>query len=354
MVVRILQVSLGLLFVWGVAGTRQDPPPNQHYDLKLLVHDGFGGFSADYAGAVSNLTEGPAGEAECYDLIKGLSMDDNGDAYWASSPYPLVMGYNKDKNMVSVVAGSAFGNLDGPLERARFSGWGYNSTNKICVSDDGKHMFVADNRNSIWRYIDFESKMVSTVGPTWDAAKGAALLIAKDCKTGEICAFMNDGSTPPDCKGYRKLVTANWKFDRWWSFDGIALDAGNMKFYFHCRYESRGVNLLTGDSTILTSRLYCPTGMSISAGGNYLYIGGGDHQFCWRKDLTTGEMLAFGRSAAGGTANGVDVYFKDQTTDFANPISTSSDWPSACVFSSDGQSGFWPTCWGIYFMVPRN
>jgi hypothetical protein len=328
--------------------TRQDPPADQHYDFSFITKEGREGVGATY------MTNGPAGEADDCDLSKGLTVDMQGNAYYTNTPYSVVRRYSKSQNRVTTFAGSAKGYLDGPIGRARFGGWGYNNTNIACVSDDGKHLFVRDGVLGLWRYIDVDSGMVSTVGPSRGSA-GAYIIIAKDCMSGDIYAFMANGGEPPNCKGYNILTTVNITASiAGASFDGIALDVSKMMFYCHYRGPSISVNLSTGDSTTLTGALWCPTGMSISQSGRYLYIGGGDDMFCWRKDISTGDLYALGRSAAAKTANGIDIWFKPKDTDFSSPISTSTAWPGTVVFPGDGAYGLWATRHGLFIMNPRN
>jgi hypothetical protein len=337
---------MGLLFVSNLfSGVRQDPPADQHYDLQSVCR------GAIWGGGGSYLTNGPAGEAEDEDQIKGLSVDTNGNYFYSGSAYPVIRRYSKSKNWVSIIAGSTHGYMDGPLERARFGGWYYNNTNLISTSDDGKHMFVRDASNSVWRYIDLENETVSTIGP-WNKT-GCYFIIAKDCVSGEIYAFNTDGTDAPDCKGYKKIKSAPWKSIAWWNFDGIALDASKMRFYFHCRGPVVSVNLETGDTATISGPGWCPTGLSMSSSGRYLYIGGGDDMFCHRKDLTTGVVFRLGRSTISGTVSGVDAWFKDGSVDFSFPISGSTAWPSACVFPAGGTDGVWPTTLGLFMMVPR-
>ncbi len=340
---------LSLLIVPLIGQTRQDPPADQHYDLVLVTKEGREGIGCHFIG------NGPVGEAEDCDLSKGLTVDSSGNAYYTNTAYSVMRRYSKTKDMVSSFTGGAKGYLDGPVSRARFGGWGYNNTNCICASDDGKHVFLRDGVNKQWRYINVDSGMVSTVGPT-SGTGGAYLIIAKDCISGEIYAFMPNGTTPPDCGGYKKLTTAVLSFSSS-AFDGIALDVTKMRFYYHYRGPSYSMDLSTGISTQITGALWCPTGMSISQSGRYLYIGGGDDMFCWRNDLESSDTLfALGRSKALNTANGVNIWFmpKANNSDYAAPISGSSNWPGAVVFPSDGSYGLWAGRHGLFHMIPRN
>ncbi len=344
-----------VIFFFVLAGTGfpqswQDPPADQHYDLQMLTKGGWGGYNANQVFVASNMTNGPAGEAEDDDLIKGHTMDANGSVYWSSSPYPVLRQYDKTRNWISTIGGSVAGHLDGPLERARFNGWSYNNTNLISASDDGKHLFIMDRLSSKWRYIDLDSGMVSTIGAYTTA--GTYLIIAKDCRSGNIYAFKSNGTDAPDCKGYTKLSTAAWKVNAWFAFDGISLDVTAMKFYFHCRGRAIAVDLLAGDTSFVSPAGWCPTGMSLSPSGRYLYVGGGDDMWCWRYDLQTSTAHKLGNSTGG--VDGQDILFRADGTDYRRPLNTSSAWPSTVVFSTNGTTGVWATCWGLFTMVPRN
>ncbi|MBA4387901.1 MAG: hypothetical protein C0404_07960 [Verrucomicrobia bacterium] len=328
----------------------QDPAVDQKYDISMLVW-------TFLAGSPGNVSSGPAGQAE--DVQSGVGVDNSGNYYWTTYAAPFLRRYSKDRNWVSTVAGSARGYLDGPLERARFSGAGYNQSNLIAVSADGKHIFFVDR--TMWRHVDCDSGMMSTVGEFPKKDGKGILFILRD-KSGDIFALCTDGTEPPDCKGYRKLNAAAWDKPGWQAFDGVALDAEKMLFYYHCRGAPQVVDLRTGRTTGITSggekrkektgslkgaSFWCSSGLSISAKGRYLFMGGGDDQFCWRLDLEGDKALIIGRNARGD-----DLMFREQGADFSPWRTTSTAWPANPIFEVDGLGGVWPTQEGLFRLAP--
>lgn len=276
---------------------------------------------------------------------------------------PVIRCYRADKDRIFTLAGSIRGMNDGPLTRARFGGWTYNNCNLLCVSRDGKHLFVRDALGKgMWRYVDIEAGMVNTLAP-WHHYKGGYFIIARD-KSGEIYAFITSGEEHPDCKGYKKLKMTPSKAmnSAWFAFDRYALDVENMKFYWHCRGPVMVTDLKTGEIYCLTSKdnkarpintsghlettcFLCPTGMSISPAGRFLFVGQGDGSSCFRLDLEKKYATVFGVLDSGG--------FGWRETDDKNSckMTGSTGWPAAVVYTSDGR-GYWANCWGLYLLTP--
>jgi hypothetical protein len=290
-------------------------------------------------------------------------VDDAGNVYWTESETPVIRSYRADTNRVVTVAGSIRGLADGPLARARFGGWAYNNTNLICVSGNGKHLFVKDTFGKrLWRHVDLEAGTVKTLFP-WQEKQGSHFVIAKD-KSGEIYCFNTAGTEPPDNPGYKKLKVAPFKTKAHYigGLDDCALDAENMKFYWHGRGDIQVCDLKTGEVAKLNPgpkrdkwgstgsfegwTPCCPTGMSISPGGRYLFVGGGDADFIWRFDLESKYVKAFGWDA-----KMTDLMFRETGANFKGAGGGSS-WPAACVFLPDGKSAVWATCWGLYRLEP--
>lgn len=257
----------------------KDPPPDQRYRPEILP-------ARD---------PGPA--------TQGLDVDDSGTVYYVSSRESQVRAFSREKNRTEVVAGSTFGVLDGPLARARFGGWGYNSPALIAVSRDGAHVFVLGRR--IWRHIDRRAGVVRTIAPY--KRSGSCFVIVKD-RSGEIYAFQTSGEDVPECPGYRRLKVARFKrpgrggtyHQYLGKIQGHALDAESMRYYYHRRGDVEAYDLRTGKMTNLnpgpkrktktlgdvkTWNPWCPLGLSISPSGRWLYVGGGDDPTCWRFDL---------------------------------------------------------------------
>lgn len=342
-------------------GKRPDPALDQSYTMRMLVV----GYWSNQGGSL----DGPAGQAESTDQLLGHDVDDAGNLYWPECDAPVIRSYRVATGRVVTVAGSIRGLMDGPLGRARFGGWSYNSTSLLSVSGDGKHLFVLDRQgNGLWRHVDLEAGAVLTLGPADRPGKGQ-FIIAKD-KSGAIFAFCTNGDDPPECKGYKKLkVTASKEMvGRWLPFDRFALDAAKMRFYWHCRGPVTMTDLETGVVTVLTTKggdgngpggrpintsgplettsFLCPTGMAISPTGRFLYVGQGDGSSCFRLDLEKKESLVFGALDAGG-------FGWRETGDKQRScnMTGSTGWPAATVFMADGR-GYWNTCWGIYALTP--
>jgi len=336
-----------------------DPPPDQRYLMRLLVW----GFWTNQGGCL----DGPAGQAESTDLIKGHDVDDAGNVYWTECDTPVIRSYRAATGRVVTLAGSVRGRCDGPLGRARFGGWTYNSTNLLCVSRDGKHLFVRDAfGGGLWRHIDLEAGTVASLEPWFEQGHGY-LVIARD-RVGDICAFRTTGEDPPDCTGYRKLQVARSAVmgAHYLPFDRYALDAEKMRFYWHCRGPILVTDLKTGEVSTLTwdeqsgrekrpintsgpletTTLLCPTGMALSPEGRYLYVGQGDGSTCFRFDLERKVAHLFGRLDGGGFG------WRDGSDRDKNcQMTGSTGWPAAPVFIPDGR-GAWATCWGLFALTP--
>ncbi|MCX7805435.1 MAG: hypothetical protein N3A38_09640 [Planctomycetota bacterium] len=335
------------------AGEVRDPPENQKYSLRVLVWNFW-----SFAGG---MLDGPAGMAESTDLIKGHDSDNAGNLYWTECDAPVIRRYSPKTDRVETIAGSLRGLADGPISRARFGGWTYNSTNLICVSGDGRHLFVRDALGKgLWRYVDLEAGTVTSLGQ-WHHFKGGYFIIAKD-RMGDIYAFVTSGEEPPDCRGYKKLKVAPCLRNGWYAFDRYALDVEKMRFYFHCRGPVTMVDLKTGEGTVITGKgkerpintsgplettvFLCPTGMSLSPAGRFLYVGQGDGSSCYRLDLEKKQALVFGGVDDGG-------FGWRETGDRKNSCQMTgcTGWPAATVFLPDGR-GYWANCWGMYALTP--
>jgi sugar lactone lactonase YvrE len=310
------------------------------------------------------MLDGPAGEAESTDLIKGHDMDNAGNVYWGECDSPVIRRYSPATDRVTTLAGSIRGLADGPLSRARFGGWTYNNTSLLCVSGDGKHLFVRDALGKgQWRYVDLEAGTVTSLGQ-WHHFKGGYFVIAKD-RTGRVFAFVTSGQEPPDCRGYTRLkvVPSAAMNGQWLAFDRYALDAENMRLYWHCRGPTMATDLRTGEVTCLTAKdrnerpintsgplesttFLCPTGMALSPAGRYLYVGQGDGSSCFRLDLQAKTARVWGGLDGGG-------FGWRETGDKKNSCQMTgcTGWPAATVFIPDGR-GVWATCWGLYWLKP--
>jgi len=171
-----------LLFLTGFAvrGDETSPrtpdlPEDPAYYMRLAVRK---------AGVVLN---GPTedAQAEGTDFIKGHDIDAAGNVYWAESNSPVIRSYRAETGRVITLAGSVRGLRDGPLESARFGGWWYKATNLLCVSEDGKHLFVVDRgAGNLWRYVDLEAGVVRTIGSLHDKESRTTLCIVKDRRGG--------------------------------------------------------------------------------------------------------------------------------------------------------------------------
>ena len=275
-----------------------------------------------------------------------LTADTLGNAYWTEAGgFELVRMWKAENDRVYTVAGSARGRLDGPLTRARFSaGWkggGY-WPGQITASPDGTHIFVRDGQSL--RHIDLEESVVRTVGPYWSVRD----------KTGDVYLLdLRKGGVVPPGKGYKTLKTAALQGKFTMHAPYYALDAEKMKLY----YEPRGAvsvwDLNTGQNTRLTyhstgykdpakgktvfgdqsgpfmKRMFqCPIGLSLSPGGRYLYMGGGDSSSFWRLDLEKKYIHIFGRRED-GSYGFVEGKENQKHTNH-------SDWPGAACPTAGG------------------
>ena len=338
-----------------------DLPPDQKYTMGPIVNGGAG-----------KHLDGPAGsQAESTSLTKGHNIDDVGNIYWTECQYAVIRHYLEETKRVVTLTGSAQGILDGPLSRARFGGWSYNSTNLMAATADGKHVFVLDRGAGQWRHVDLEAGMVSTLGQ-WHHFKNGIFIIARD-RCGEVYAFVTSGQDPPDCKGYKKLKVAPFQgIKTYMGLDHCALDVEKMRFYWHARGAPKMCDLKTGKITQLTStgnlraadtsgpfagmKWHCPTGMSISPGGRYLYVGGGDSSSFYRMDLEKKYIHIF---AYGGEIKGRGLPKPLEGGPFSFQDGTERDkkcglgrWPAAGAFNNLGY-GAWATAYGpLYKIAP--
>ena len=375
-------VAAGVAVVSGSGGSEPLPaeapagvevPPDQKYTLRAV--------------ATSDLwkeLDGPAGMgAESTDNTKGHDIDDASNIYWTQSQYARIRIYREKTDRVETFAGSVKGLMDGPLSRARFGGWAYNSANLMTVSKDGKHVFVLDRfAGGVWRHIDVEAGMVRTLG-CYDGTLSSPghFIIVRD-KLGEIYAFHTEGKDVPDCPGYKKLKVAPFKVPfkgktHAWigNFSKCALDVEKMRFYWHSRFAPKMCDLTMGKVTQLTSTLpkdkwrppdtagsfdamhwHCPIGIGISRGGRYLYVGGGDSSSFYRLDLEKKYIHIF---AYDGEIKGRRLSWplKDGTFSFQDGSERDKKcrlarWPAAGAFNNHGH-GAWITAWGpVYTLTP--
>ena len=305
-------------------------------------------------GMIAGILNGPGLGAE-YTSTSDAASDGRGNAYWtAAGTFPIVRRWSVGDDRVVTVAGSATGHLDGPLSRARFGGWGGGgySPGGIEVSRDGRHGFVREPHNEKrLRHIDLDSGKVSTLG------KG---LTAVRDRTGEVYVLNLGGGAVPPGKGYKtlkipKLQIAGHSLH-------YALDAAGGRLYYHVRGPLCVADLKTGKCAPLSwdkgSRakkrkqdvtgplegmlFHCPVGLSISPGGRYLYVGGGDSCSFYRIDLEKKYVHVFARDAA-DTYSFQDGTERDQKTRI-------SVYPTAAFFADDG-SAVWGAQ-GIFRLVP--
>ncbi len=334
-------------------GEFKDPPPDQVYRMQLMVRDS------------QKILDGPAGQAETIDVIKGLDVDHAGNWYWAESGYPALRVFRKETGRVHTVAGSTVcGLLDGPLEVARFGGWAYNATNLIFASGDGKHVFLRDAKaGNVWRHIDLDAGAVRTLEP-YQGQRGTGHLVIVRDKSGLVYAFRTNGGAVPESKGYTKLKVAPFKVKHHYigGIDRCALDAEKMRFYWHGRRNVATCDLRTGEVSTLAAgerakpapagkpfagtRLWCPTGMSISPSGRYLYVGGGDFSTCHRFDLEKKETANL-EPAGKGLCRFVPA---DPARDIKG---LRAGWPAAAIVAPGGEL-VWPgsSASGIFRLVP--
>ena len=317
------------------------------------------------------LLNGPGVQASSSNGCGVLTVDAAGNAYWGNKgTWPEVRRWDVETGMVTTVAGSARGYLDGSVTRARFGGWGYNAGANICASADGKHVFLRDPaQGGVWRHIDVEAGVVRTWGP-WicRVSRGSANAVIVKDKSGDVYAFRTDGLNMPECKGYKKLKITSFKHtskgtETYWIggfISGWALDAERKKFYWHARNAPFVCDLETGETGCLTQpgknprhadttgpfegmSWHCPTGMSISPGGRYLFMGGGDSGSFYRLDLERKFIDRFAR-LADGTYGWSEGHEKDEGHWITN-------WPGAAHFVADG-SATWGGSFGIMRIIP--
>ncbi len=337
-------------------GERKDPASDQAYRVKMLVRSS------------ENTLDGPIGQAECIDGgKKGLDLDDAGNWYWINCGNPVLSGYDRGDGRVRTLAGSgACGLGDGPLERARFGGWSYVNNSLLAASGDGRHVFVRDQKaGGAWRHIDLETGMVRTLENFRGGKEKGMFIVVRD-KSGGVYAFRTSGAAVPECRGYKPLKVAPFgtSKNKAMKLDSCALDVERMRFYWHARGPIMACDLKTGKVTTIVAstnkkpvpagkpfaglKLWCPSGMSISPAGRFVYVGGGDNGTCHRLDLQKQEAHDMGCLPGGRASSfigGKGDPLKPGRERFG------SAWPNKMVIAPDG-SGAWPTSHGIYGLTP--
>jgi RNA polymerase sigma-70 factor (ECF subfamily) len=290
----------------------------------------------------------------CGTTSVGYTVDDAARLYWVDSATPTVWRYDPEKRRSTLLSGSAFGVLDGPLDRARFGGWSYNQPSGLQVSGDGGSVFVRE-RSGQWRLLDLKTGMVKTL-PPWQERNGAHNVIARD-KSGEMFIFKTSGEDPAETPGCKKLKVAQFKNPPHGHYigymDGYALDVEKMRFYWHARGDVVYCDLRTGEiinlnpgpkrprsttGDVKSWTPYCPAGLSMSPTGRFIYVGGGDDGTCWRFDLEKDLCDALAWDPATGTLAFCNkgAYGKDWKPFPANL----TFWPNVAIFAPDG-SAYW-------------
>lgn len=286
-----------------------------------------------------------------------MDVDDAGNVYWTESgAFNILRKWDRQTNLVTTLAGSVCGHLDGPAESARFGSWGgggYSGSN-LQVSADGKHAFLADDEGL--RHVDLAKSTVTTLGK---------FLAAKE-KNGEIYVISRDGADVPAGAGYKPLKTPKLAFvPKITSGTGFwaSLDLDKSRLYAHGRGVIYYWDLKTGEPKTITwpdwskpggretdtsgpletTNFQCPIGLSVSSGGRFLYVGGGDSSSFWRLDLDKKYVLIFSRDA-GGICSFQEGKEFSKTTSFCK-------WPSVGRFSPDG-SAAWSSPAGIFRLTP--
>ena len=311
-------------------------------------------------GAGAGILDGPGMEASFCDTDE-IDVDSACNAFWTEAgQFNLLRRWDRETGLVTTLAGSACGDLDGPLGRARFGGWGGGGygASSIAVSGDGQHVFIRDSGNGgKLRHVDLEAGTVTTLGAFFPARDPAGEIYILDPKGGRV----------PPGKGYKPLKTAalEWQrgsigFGTWW-----VLDAKHERLYTHARSPVGWFDLKTGklggwvtwnrgsktparttDTTgpAATSNFQCPIGLSISPGGRYLYVGGGDSYSFWRLDLEKKYVHIFGLLPDGSYG------FRDGPHE-KSPGCMHAMWPSHPRFAADG-SACWSGPSGIFRLAP--
>ncbi len=261
-------------------------------------------------GPGAGILDGPGMGADFCDT-DDLDVDFDCNAYWTEAGrFNIIRKWNRENSLVTTLAGSAAGCFDGPLGRARFGGWGgggYNSS-ALCVSPDGKHVFVYDN--GLVRHIDLKKNFVSSV--VSPLGKRGMPYPMRDTKGDVYIVDLMGGVIPPG-EGYKTIRNPELEWvsgvSRW-----CVLDLAKGRIYAERRGPVYYWDVKTGKATWLTwhkgskaavrgtdttgamatSNFQCPVGLSISPGGRYLYMGGGDSNSFWRIDLEKKHVHIFG------------------------------------------------------------
>jgi hypothetical protein len=200
--------------------------------------------------------------------------------------------------------------------------------------------------------VDLEAGVVTTVGHK--------LVFAKDA-SGDVYIFDPRGGNVPPGKGYKTFRVPKLENEgTWWGNSFKAMDAARGRLYCEDRGPVHYWDLKTGKRTFLThhkgakgarrpwqeagpmatASFWCPIGLSISPGGRFLYVGGGDASTIHRVDLEKKMVQNLGRNGD-GTAS-----FKTGTEKGGF-----CDWPSTAVFAADG-TGYWGSPPGIFKLAP--
>jgi len=338
------------------AGPVKEHAHNQKYKLVPIMGQRVPKTKGEYqkSGQYAGVLNGPGPEAE-YMSAQDLASDSAGNAYWVTSGnYCLVRQLRREDGRAVTLAGSATGHLDGPLSRARFCSWaggGY-SIGAPQVSRDGKHLFIREGRNQgLLRHIDREADMVTTLGK-FDAVRD---------RTGDIYVLDLAGGTVPPGKGYKTMkipkITVHGTSQFW------VMDVSRGRLYNHARDPVSFFDLKTGKKTQVTVSkehkgaegmvtdasgpfmkrfFHCPIGISISPGGRYLYVGGGDSRSLYRLDLEKEYIHIFKRNPD-GTCSFQDGHEKEKNARL-------SVFGSSAYFADDG-SAVWGAQ-GIIRFVP--
>ncbi|MCX7804769.1 MAG: hypothetical protein N3A38_06210 [Planctomycetota bacterium] len=328
-------------------------PENVRFRLEPIVaarnpHKGnYYAWRYGYAG----ILDGPGLDADICDA-GDISCDAAGNCFWTEpGHFNVLRMWRASDGRVLTIAGSQCGYLDGPLERARFNPWGgggYNPS-QTTVSRDGKHVFIRDvGNNNALRHVDLDAGVVSTVGHR--------LVFARDL-SGDVYVLDPRGGTVPPGKGYKTLQVPKLENEGYWYGNNWkVLDVARGRLYAENRGPVYYWDLKTGKIVWVTSRekgrpwqesgpmetatFWCPIGLSISPGGRFLYVGGGDASTIHRIDLEKKIVQNLGRNPDGTCS------FKDGREE-----GRFCDWPSTADFAADG-TGYWGSPPGIFKLTP--
>lgn len=331
----------------------QEHPHDQKFKLVPVVGVSTPGWKGVYGRlSIRGVLDGPGAQAD-YCSVAGKDADAAGNAFWMEhGGFSILRRWDRETGLVTTVAGSAYGDLDGPLGRARFSeGAGAYGGSGSAHSADGKHVFVRSGGKL--RHVDLEAGTVSTMGN---------FMTIKE-KSGAIYVFDPAGGAVPPGEGYTPLAMP--RIDSKW-LGGCVYDRAKGRIYAHRRYQIYYLDAKTGkfgafltlsqaeciaagltrDRTgpLKTACFQCPGGISISPGGRYLYVGGGDSYSFWRLDLEKEYVHIFGRLPDGSYG------FRDGPSE-TSPGCMVAMFPGHPSFAADG-SACWGTASGIFLLDP--